>query len=67
MITKIWVLSLCSINEGGGDVEPADVFLSKEKAERYIKKCEKNPHMCWGLMDYCLEEVDLTELEGYSE
>lgn len=63
MVGKIWVLSMCCIEDGGGSVKSAELFRTKECAEARVKHYEgADDH--WGCVDWEIHEADNPHMQG---
>lgn len=54
-MNKFYVLNMCSVSEGGGDVLPAELFGSKEAAEARVDYYRNNDPN-WGCVDWEIHE-----------
>lgn len=57
-MAKIWVLSMCEVQEGGGDVLPAELFATEADGVACIDHYAKTKAY-WGCVDYDLREVEM--------
>tara|TARA_R110000796_G_scaffold30122_11_gene80765 strand:+ start:1270 stop:1446 length:177 start_codon:yes stop_codon:yes gene_type:complete len=55
---KIWVLSMCEIQEGGGDVVPALLFKTKGEAEAQVIHFKETDRY-WGCIGWSIDSQTL--------
>jgi len=61
-MNSIWVLSMCAVSEGGGDVILAELFATKQEAKDRVEYYSKTAES-WGCVDWAIHE-EQNPLEG---